>query len=120
MVTQRVTLLAAFRRVKRRSAALHRITHAIRFRAPTPLPKRMERKSATVLRPREHGLRHDCKSAAHAGEPAVLGKTAQFNCAVARARNFENGMRNIWLRNIRLVQGNSEHERLLRALLTDS
>src|SRR4029450_1776675 len=108
MVTQRVTLLAAFRRVKRLSAALHRITHAIRFRAPTPLPKRMERKSATVLRPREHGFRHDCKSAAHAGEAAALGKTAQFNRTVARARNFETGMRNIWLRKIGFGRGIEE------------
>src|SRR6266513_4968648 len=103
MLNQRARLLAAFRQVKRLSAALHRITHTIQFRAPTPLPQRMERKSATILRPREHGFRHDCKSAAHAGEPAALGKTAQFNRAVARARNFENGMWNIWLRNIGFV-----------------
>src|SRR4029077_20866382 len=109
MLNQRADFFTAFRRVKRFGAALNRVAHAIRFRAPTPLPKRMEGKSTTILRPRKNGFRHDGKSAAHAGEPAVLGKTAQFNRAVARARNFEDGMRNVWLRDIGFVRGIEEH-----------
>src|SRR5947207_9174166 len=108
MLNERARLLAAIGQVKRLSTPLHWITHAIGFRAPTPLPQRMERKPATVLCSREHRFRHDCKSAAHAGESAVLGKTAQFDCAVARARNFENGMRNIWLRNIGFIRSIEE------------
>src|SRR5256885_12194397 len=79
----------------------------------------MERKPATVLRSREHRFRHDCKSAAHAGESAVLGKTAQFNRALAGARNFENGMRNIRVRNIGFVRGIEEKQRFVLARVID-
>jgi len=119
MINERVNFFTAFRRVKGFRAALNRITHAIRFRAPTPLPKGMEGKPATVLCPREYRFRHYCKSATHAGKPAVLGKAAQFNRALPCFGNFEYGMRNIWIGNIGFVRGIEEKQRLVPARVID-
>ena len=83
-------------------AALHRITHAVRFGAPAPMPKRMQRKFAAVSGPREQRFWHDRKPTTHACETAVLGKTAKFDCAFARARNFVNRVRNLWIGDVRL------------------
>src|SRR5205807_2902893 len=94
-------------------------TDAVRFGTPTPLPKWMQRQPAIVLRSAGNQFRHYREAAAHAGEPAVLREATQFNRALAGARNFENGMRNFRIGNVRLVSGIEEQKRLVFARVRD-
>src|ERR1043166_5009387 len=105
MIDEVADLFTSLRGIQCFSAALNRISNTVRFRAPTTLPKRMQRKSAAVSTTREHRFRHHREPAAHAGESTVLGKTAQFDGAIERTRDFENGMRNFRIRNVRFVRG---------------
>src|SRR5215813_14252500 len=79
----------------------------------------MQRKPAPVIAPCEHRFRQHCKSTAHTGEAAVLGKAAQFNCTLERTRNLENRMRNLRIRNVRLVRGIKEQKRIVFARVID-
>src|SRR6266566_1619758 len=78
MIDERAYLFAAFWQIQRFRAALHQITHAVRFRAPTPMPKRMQRQLFSRLRPRQQFFRHHGKAAPDPGESASFGKTAQL------------------------------------------
>jgi len=89
MIDERMNLFMALSGIQRFSAALHQVSNTVRFRAPTTLPKRMQREPSSVSTSREHRFRHHGKSTAHTGEAAVLGKAAQFNCARERTRDVE-------------------------------
>src|SRR5262249_40384152 len=108
-----VNLFTAFSGIQRFSATLHRVSNTVRFRAPTPLPKRMQREPTTIGRPREHRFRHHRESTTHTGEPTVLGKAAQFNRAPQRTRDLENRVRNFRIGNVRLIRGIEEQKRIV-------
>src|SRR5437588_12877919 len=101
MIDQRANLFASVGGIQRFRAALHRITHAVRLRAPPPMPKRMQRQFFAGLGPREQRFWHYRETATNSSEPANLGKTSQLDCALMRAGNFKNGMRYVFLGNIR-------------------
>src|SRR6202022_4005438 len=119
MIDERAYLFAAFGQIQRFRAALHRITHAVRFRAPTPMPEWMQWQTAAVFRAGKQRFGHDSETAANASETTVLGKAAQFDCAFECTRNFENGMRNSRLRDIRLVSRVEEQQRLMFPRILD-
>ena len=48
MIDELTNLFTAFSGIQRFSAALHRVSNTVRFRAPTPLPKRMQREPSSV------------------------------------------------------------------------
>src|SRR5207245_708021 len=75
MIDERMNLFTALSGIQRFSAALPRVSNTVRFRAPTPLPKRVQRKPATIVGPREHRFWHHRKSTAHTGKPAVFRET---------------------------------------------
>src|SRR5712691_9321318 len=108
MIDERANLFAAFRRIQRGRAALHRITDAVGFCAPTPMPERVQRQFFSRLGLGQQTLRHHRESAANTGESTRFGKAAQFNCAFPRAVDFKNGMRKLRFRNIRLISGVEE------------
>ena len=98
MIDQRAHLLAAFRRIqapRRRVAPDNSRCSISCSNAAAKADEAASRRPFSVRA--SNDFRHDCKPAAHAGEPAVLGKTAKLNRALARARNFENRMRNLRL-----------------------
>src|SRR5438045_1892404 len=108
MIDERTNLFTTIAGIQRFGAALYRISNTVRFRAPTTLPKRMQRQPTTIDRPREYRFRHHCKPTAHTGEPAVFGKTPQFDRALACAGNLKNRMRNFRIGNVRLIRGIEE------------
>src|SRR6516225_2108681 len=115
MIDELPNLFAAFSGIQRFSAALYQISNAVRFRAPTTLPKRVQREPSSVSASREHRFRHHRKSTANTGEAAVLRKAAQLNRAVERTRYLENRMRNFRIGDIRLVRGVEEQKRIVFA-----
>src|ERR1700730_17689924 len=110
MINERVHLFAPFGRIQRFRAALHRITHAVRFRAPTPMPEWTQWQTASVFPAGKQRFGHYSETATNASEATILGKAAQFDCAFECTRNFENGMRNFRLRDIRLVSRVEEQQ----------
>src|SRR5438876_12073278 len=119
MIDERMNLFTALSGIQRFSAALHRVSNTVRFRAPTPLPKRMQRESATIGGPREQQFWHHRKSTAHTGEATVLRKAAQFNRARERTRDVENRMRNFRIGNVRLIRGIEEQKRIVLVRVID-
>src|ERR1043166_978336 len=111
MVDQRSHLLPAIRRIQRFGTALHRITYAVRFRAPAPMPERVQRQTPAILRPRQQRFWHDRETAAHTSEAAVLGETAKLDCAFASAGNFEDRVRNLWIRDVSFICSIEEQNR---------
>src|SRR5215471_18437411 len=113
MTDELPNLFTAFSRIQRFSAALYQISNTIRLRAPTTLPKRMQREPSSVSASPQHRFRHHRKSTTNTGEAAVLRKTAQLNRALERTRYLENGMRNFRIGDIRLVRGVEEQKRIV-------
>ena len=83
------------------------------------MPEWMQWQTAAVFRAGKQRFGHDRETAANASETTVLGKTAQFDCAFECTRNFENGMRNFRLRDIRLVSRVEEQQRFMFARILD-
>src|SRR5438876_9221712 len=119
MIDERAYLFAPLGRIQRFGAAMDRITHAVRFRAPTAMPEWMQWETAAVFRAGKQRFGHDRETAANASETTVLGKTAQFDCAFECTRNFENGMRNFRLRDIRIVSRVEEQQRFMFVRILD-
>src|SRR2546430_16537794 len=94
MIDQRAHLFAAFWRIQRLGAALHRITDAVRFRAPASMPNWVQRHLFSRFSARQQRFRHHGETTTHSGEAAILGKTAKLDRTFFSSRNFENGMRN--------------------------
>src|ERR1700736_2297129 len=115
MLDQRATLLAPFVRIQRSRAALDRVTHAVRFRAPTAMPKWMERQFFAGIRASKQRLRHYCETTPYAGEAANLGKTSKFDGAFARTFDLKNRTRNFWIGNVCLVSGVEQNQRIVPA-----
>src|SRR4030095_9212174 len=119
MIDELTNLFTAFSRIQRLSAALHQISNTVRFRAPTTLPKRMQREPTPVGGPPQHRFRHHRKSTADTGEAAVLRKAAQLNRALERTGDLENRMRNFRIGNVRLVRGIEEQNPIMSARVID-
>src|SRR4029077_14826002 len=119
MIDELTNLFTALSGIQRFSAALHQVSNTVRFRAPTTLPKRMQREPSSVSASREHRFRHHRKATAHTGEATVLGKAAQFNCARERTRDVENRMWNFGIGNVRLVRGIEKQKRIVLVRVID-
>src|SRR5437763_15134876 len=90
MIDQSADLLLAFSRVDRFRAALDRIAHTVRLRAPAALPKWVQRQGSAVFCLPFDGFRHDREAAADASESAILREAAKLNRAFSGTRNLEN------------------------------
>ena len=119
MPDQRATLFPPFVGVQCFRTALDRVTHAVRFRAPTAMPKWMERQFFTGIRASKQRFRHHRETAAHAGEATNLGKTSEFNGAFARAFDLKNRMRDPGIGNVSLVSGVEQNQRIVLARIVD-
>src|SRR5262249_11239255 len=115
MIDELTNLLAAFSGIQRFSAPLYQISNTVRFRAPSPLPKRMQRQPSSVSASREHRFWQHRESTADTGETPVLRKAAQLNRALERTRDLENRMRNFGIGNVRLVCGVEKQKRVVFA-----
>src|SRR4051812_41650844 len=103
MFNQIANLSATGFAIKRFGSALHRITHAVCFRAPTPMPKRMEWQPPAIAGLRQQGFRQYRESATYPCKPAGFGKTAKLYRAFVRARYFKDRMRQLWIADIGLI-----------------
>ena len=83
------------------------------------MPKRMEWHFFSRIGASKQRLRHDRETAAHSGEAANLGKTSEFNRAITPAFDLKNRMRDLRIRNVSLVSGVEQNQRIVLARIVD-